>query len=229
MSERLEYDLVEAQSAGHRLAITVPHTILGQLQSNDAFGADFKELTSKRIKALVVETGPVGDRLLVNDKRLGDSAPKAKSVERVLRLFTAIDEASASDQKDPTFEAKMGIAPINDSGRYGQYLKITWPQLDEAAVAATATHFMRATALKLRYAQAAIIPELVYAQLERGSFVALQTNDMGSCAFDADADVHDARTPQFDLFADKIYTPVQQFIRLVGGVAIARADQLATS
>ena len=215
MTEKLHFDLVASQTVGHRLAITVPHEILDRLTANQQTAAMLKELRSKRVNGLVVESGHGNSRLFVNDKRLGASTDSCRLVNNTLKIVTALDLLAESDQKDPGFCVQ------------NNHQEIAWPKLDETAVGHLTTEFMRATATKLKYDHKSMIPELVYAQVFRDRFVTLQTNNLASCSFDTVASVYDPPAPRFELFAHNICSPLQQFIGLVGGVAIARADQLA--
>lgn len=124
MNSRLHYDLVSAQSAGDRLTITVPQTVWQRVESDKTQADNIADLSSNRTHALSIESNLESYVLSLNDKRIGASQlPRRDRLTRgVCVLLAALNKCADDDEKDPLFEADLGISQISNTGRYSLFL-----------------------------------------------------------------------------------------------------------
>ena len=229
MHDRLKYELLPAQSAGYRLGISVPSAVWERHQANELLAQNLAVLTTKRNKAAVVETSDDATQLSFNDKRIGASTAKLKLIQAVNGVVTGLEMCANEEQQDLNLRVKLSRLPVGNTGRYRAYMQVRWPDLPDDQIAQIATRHMQDSALKLRYQTKAQIPGLVYGVVNRSTGVTLETNNLGCCHVGTDGSLYRPSRPRFELYAQNIYSPVQQLICLVGGVAIARAVDLVSA
>ena len=216
MQDRLHFNLLQAASAGHRLAIEVPRSLMDSIHGDDVAAQNLAMLAKKKRRYVVIESGEASDRLLFNDKRIGDAANKTNLLKNALRLITDLNERATESQKDLTFQASM----VQDA-----QMTIAWPQLHETQTLRAACRYMADIAHKLHHGN----PDSSYAYVARHDGVRLHANNAVSKSFETNRVDYSSLAPTFTVVAQAEYEPAEKFICLVGGLAIARADGLASA
>lgn len=228
MAAQLSYNLVPSDGNFHRLAIDVPNDSWDRVQTYDKQAWVIEILKRKASSAVIVEPGDESTRLLINDRRIGSSQMKPRLLRGVVQLINMLDAQIDKTNQDAKFQVQVSPDSINNTGRHMISMRLAWPETNDYDVQRFVTNMMVATAINLKYDTKRDIPRLVYAQVHRPAGVTLETNPLGSCSVGTDGMWYNPENPILELDAHNVYNHTQQFILLVGGVALARADTLVT-
>ncbi|MFA5004171.1 MAG: hypothetical protein WC498_02735 [Candidatus Saccharimonadales bacterium] len=220
------------------LSVNIPTVVLERM---DAGGAAFKLPKSQRARAhspLIFEQGTEGGlQATVLNRRIGRLAPEYKynALRQVVSFIEKLSAWTDRDERDPAIDIDVGSLPINKGERYGLDMTIAWPDIEGGTLSRLATTAMIGVATDLRYFRdvepgrqgySNFLRETVGAVVEREDGVQIIALAGGSSTVDTDGDYHRPDKPQFEVYGHNLYSNEMQLICMVGGVAIAHADEL---
>lgn len=208
-----------------RICLDIPQDIFElAMDSSELLTQIVDAPANKRV--VNTEANDGGTRLSLNTKRAGNSQDRYIKEFKCRDMVQALAEVATFTPRrkhDPALQVALGTERINNDDRFGMSAKLRWPSRSNSELRSIATQAMQQTALELHYVSQTILPDMVYAQIDRQRGVTLETNPVGSCSMDTDGGTYEADDPSMKLYAHNIYNHEMQLICLSGLISIARA------
>lgn len=230
MVSRLIYGIQEGGIGSGRLCVDIPENVWDRVAAHPALGVAVRKLRSKRFGVFEVKRLDEGGmRIALNDRQIGASGNiKPVLAFGAVSVLAGVEMAANKKYADHRLHAKLSIKE-SENGQHEPKIKVMIPkQFQDKTLISAASGQMQNIAANLRFVDEKILPELVYADIERGRGMELHVNTLGRKGSMATNPAEYSPKADYTIFeAHDLYNYEQQLICLVGAVALTRPGKLA--
>jgi len=231
MSERIKYGFrQDADGNNHHLQLDLPYELWRPARGNAQIEESIGHLTRQHKKPVLnIREARDFTRLMFRAKSFNtsiyDKSKLMKSTTRLLEYFGSRVDATT---EDPLLSVSLGQRQAGNKGApYLTRFDMAWPQLAEDDLADMATETMLRTASNLGY-KADERKKRIRAQIDRGSHgIKLITYREQQNILAPHPESYRPDAARVVLSESTLGSREEQYICLVGAVAIAHADELA--
>jgi len=228
MAEHLTYGF-EADRYGvpQHLKVEVPDAVWQAALEQDGFAYVRDKLMEYDTRPLATSGPPELHRYVLNSRRLGAATSKSRIYREVTTFLWHLQQSAGDSAVDPKITPHFVHLQQTHKSIHNAAFDILWPDLDDERLRDLGTDVMQRTALHVGYAIKREVPHLVGANVNRRRYgMTLWADRRQQHFLAANKYRYDAEEPSIHLQESTLETRQQQYICLLGAVAIAHADEL---